>query len=96
MTDSIKKLCQRLGHNFECIELAELALTHRSKGKLNNERLEFLGDAILSFVIAEELFQRFPRNPNFFENNLEQKTGQGVLRRLVFEKPQSLEISEPR
>lgn len=35
------------------------ALTHRSAGKLNNERLEFLGDSILSFVISTELYQRF-------------------------------------
>lgn len=36
------------------------ALTHRSVGQHNNERLEFLGDAILGMVIADELFHRFP------------------------------------
>jgi ribonuclease-3 len=40
--------------------LIEQALTHRSAGPVNNERLEFLGDALLGFVIAEVLLQRFP------------------------------------
>jgi ribonuclease-3 len=40
--------------------LAETALTHRSAGSSNNERLEFLGDAILGFVIADYLYANFP------------------------------------
>ena len=36
------------------------ALTHRSAGKQNNERLEFLGDAVLGLVIAKLLFEKFP------------------------------------
>lgn len=48
---------------FEFIDHALLvqALTHRSAGGRNNERLEFLGDAVLGSVIAIELFQRFPK-----------------------------------
>lgn len=42
------------------LALIEQALTHRSAGPINNERLEFLGDALLGFVIAEVLLQRFP------------------------------------
>jgi ribonuclease-3 len=42
------------------LALIEQALTHRSAGPVNNERLEFLGDALLGFVIAEALLQRFP------------------------------------
>jgi ribonuclease-3 len=42
------------------LERFEQALTHRSAGACNNERLEFLGDALLGFVIAEALWQRFP------------------------------------
>lgn len=40
--------------------LFEQALTHRSAGQCNNERMEFLGDALLGFVIAEALWERFP------------------------------------
>lgn len=49
-----------LGHSFDHVELLTTALTHRSVGQNNNERLEYLGDAILGFVIAEALYQRFP------------------------------------
>mgnify|MGYP000002572737 FL=1 len=38
-----------------------MALTHRSFNAQHNERLEFLGDSILSFVVAQELYQRFPK-----------------------------------
>ena len=55
-----KRLLNRLGHNFSNPDLLELALTHRSCGSKNNERLEFLGDAILGAVVAENLFRRFP------------------------------------
>lgn len=46
---------------FKQPKLLEQALTHRSANAKNNERLEYLGDAILSFVIAEDLFHRFPQ-----------------------------------
>jgi len=54
------ELARKLGTPCKNPELFELALTHRSCGKRNNERLEFLGDAILSFVIADDLYNRFP------------------------------------
>lgn len=38
------------------------ALTHRSAGAVNNERLEFLGDALINLVVAEMLFERFPKS----------------------------------
>lgn len=52
-------LCRNLGYNFRDPGLLEMALTHRSVGSHNNERLEFLGDAVLSFVISAELYRRF-------------------------------------
>ena len=53
-------LHDRLGYRFHEPELLKQALTHRSVGSANNERLEFLGDAILGLVIAEALYRRFP------------------------------------
>ena len=46
----------QLGYKFKNLDLLEQALTHRSASKKNNERLEFLGDALLSFVVAQKLF----------------------------------------
>ncbi len=59
--ESIKyqRLQQRLGYEFRDSRLLQQALTHRSHGAHNNERLEFLGDSILNFLIGEALFQRF-------------------------------------
>lgn len=51
---------QRLSYRFSAPQLLESALTHRSAGSDNNERLEFLGDAVLNFVVASELYERFP------------------------------------
>lgn len=48
---------ERLGYQFQNPGLLERALTHRSASKRNNERLEFLGDALLNFVIAQRLFE---------------------------------------
>lgn len=60
--DLIKsQLERRLGHQFKDKSLMELALTHRSCGHSNNERLEFLGDSLLGVYIAEALFIRFPQ-----------------------------------
>lgn len=47
-------------HSFRNPDLATLALTHRSAGKPNNERLEFLGDALLGATVAELLFEAHP------------------------------------
>lgn len=52
----------KLRYRFRDPSLAQLALTHRSMGKPNNERLEFLGDALLGAVIAEQLFEAHPKS----------------------------------
>lgn len=57
---TLDRLLDRLGLRFRNRTLVEEALTHRSAGSRNNERLEFLGDGVLNFVIAAELFQRYP------------------------------------
>lgn len=53
-------IARQLGHTFSDQKLLRTALTHRSFGSPNNERLEFLGDGILDCVIAAVLFHRFP------------------------------------
>lgn len=53
------RLQKRLGYQFRDPELLTLALTHRSHGNQNNERLEFLGDSIVNMVIAEHLYRHF-------------------------------------
>ena len=50
-----------LGHAFRDPALLEEALTHRSHGHRHNERLEFLGDAILNHAVAEALFRALPK-----------------------------------
>lgn len=54
------RLQRALGYHFKDDAILEQALTHRSVGKRNNERLEFLGDSIVNHVIAQALYQRFP------------------------------------
>lgn len=61
---------RRLGYRFAADDLLDLALTHRSASVRNNERLEFLGDAVLGAVIAKALFHRLP------------DAGEGVMSRM--------------
>ncbi len=61
MNSPIDKLERKIGYQFNDADLIHLALTHRSAAGKHNERLEFLGDSILSFVIADDLFHRFPK-----------------------------------
>ena len=61
MAIDLDKLQQLLNHKFSDPDLVRLALTHRSANKLNNERLEFLGDSLLGYIVAEILFEIFPQ-----------------------------------
>jgi ribonuclease III len=54
-------LAARLGHAFGDAALLRQALTHRSYGTPHNERLEFVGDAVLNCVVARALYERFPQ-----------------------------------
>ncbi|MGP1717433.1 MAG: ribonuclease III [Methylophilus sp.] len=53
----------RIGYSFTQPVLLQQALTHRSFSANNNERLEFLGDSVLNFIIAHQLFNLFPDLP---------------------------------
>lgn len=59
-TQRLERCSDKIGHRFQKVELLQEALTHRSAGSGHNERLEFLGDAVLNLFIAGELFDRFP------------------------------------
>ena len=61
MRQDPQRLCGQLGHAFADPQLLDDALTHRSAQARHNERLEFLGDAVLGFLVAEALWRRFPQ-----------------------------------
>lgn len=63
MRRDLSELERFLGYSFSDNSLLRNALTHRSVSSENNERLEFLGDSVLNFVIAAELFQNYSRAP---------------------------------
>ncbi len=56
----LDQLQERLDYRFRDLNLLENALTHRSADGPHNERMEFLGDAVLNFVIAHEVYKRRP------------------------------------
>ncbi len=59
----LERCQQRLGHQFRDLQLLESALTHASGADhrlSSNERLEFLGDAVLGSVVCEQLYRQFP------------------------------------
>lgn len=58
--EPLSVLTQRIGYTFKNTAYLQTALTHRSAQSDNNERMEFLGDAILTYLISFELYQRFP------------------------------------
>lgn len=60
---ALADLQAKLAYTFQNNELLTLALTHRSAEKQHNQRLEFLGDAVLGFVVAESLYQLYPDAP---------------------------------
>ena len=60
MSRELTSLQDQLGYQFKDTTLLKTALTHRSAASRNNERMEFLGDAVLGYLISSELYQRFP------------------------------------
>lgn len=59
----LTKLSEKIGYSFQDINGLQKALTHRSVGARNNERLEFLGDSLVNFIIADVLFHQFTQLP---------------------------------
>ncbi|MDG1165158.1 MAG: ribonuclease III [Porticoccaceae bacterium] len=61
MASNVRLLQERLQYQFSDKELLSLALSHRSCGSRNNERLEFLGDSILGVTVTDFLYHQFPQ-----------------------------------
>ncbi|MDA9599045.1 ribonuclease III [bacterium] len=61
MASNVRLLQERLQYQFSDKELLSLALSHRSCGSRNNERLEFLGDSILGITVTDFLYHQFPQ-----------------------------------
>jgi hypothetical protein len=88
---ALEALEQAIGHRFGNPELLRLALTHRSFSARNNERLEFLGDSVLNCIIADELFHRFPEQP---EGDLSRVRAVMVRQQKLFELADAIGVGE--
>jgi ribonuclease-3 len=88
---SIDSLAKSLGYQFKTSALLTQALTHRSFSGNNNERLEFLGDSVLNFIIAHQLYLRFPKLP---EGDLSRLRAQLVKESTLSEIAFSLNIGD--
>ena len=77
----LSKLCKDyLEYEFNDLSLLNLALTHRSCGSKNNERLEFLGDSLLNYIISALIFDKFP---NLSEGELTRIRSELVSRKIL-------------
>lgn len=82
---------RQIGHDFARPELLRTALTHRSYGSPNNERLEFLGDGILDCVVADLLYRQFPDLP---EGDLSRMRANLVRQETLHQLAQTLNVGE--
>lgn len=90
-TLDLKALEQRLGYTFATPELLQQAVTHRSHGAVHNERLEFLGDAVLNCTIAQLLFHKYMR---FDEGDLSRLRASLVKQSSLAEIAERIALSE--
>ena len=87
----VEALERSLGHRFGNSNLPRQALTHRSYGQPNNERLEFLGDSVLNCAIAALLFERFPAED---EGDLSRLRAFLVKQQALYRVAQRLELGQ--
>ena len=88
---SLDSLISHIDYPFKNPALLTQALTHRSFSGNNNERLEFLGDGVLNFIVAHQLYQRFPKLP---EGDLSRLRAQLVKESTLAEIAFSLNIGD--
>ncbi|WP_444994658.1 ribonuclease III [Aliikangiella sp. IMCC44359] len=89
ITPNLKFLQEKLQYSFKEIKSLETALTHRSASSRHNERLEYLGDAILGSVIAYQLYEQFPQAN---EGQLSRLRSFLVKEKALFELAQELDL----
>lgn len=87
----LQRLSQQLGYDFKDPVLLSMALRHRSSGSPHNERLEFLGDSVLGFVISDALYARLPEAT---EGDLSRLRASLVKGEVLAELAQTLKISD--
>lgn len=87
----LQRLQKILGYDFQQLDALRQALTHRSAGARNNERLEFLGDAILGFEVAEILYRKHPAAT---EGQLSRARSQLVKRETLAAVARQLELGD--
>ena len=87
----LERLIKYLGYQFKNAAVLTQALTHRSFSANNNERLEFLGDSVLNFIIAHQLYNRFNKLP---EGDLSRLRAALVKESTLSEIASSLNIGE--
>ena len=91
MNSSLQALSKLIEYEFSELSLLERALTHRSKNKKNYERLEFLGDSILSFVVSDWLYRSFN---NLGEGKLSRMRASVVCKESLAEVARGLNLSD--
>lgn len=88
---NLKTLQKNLNYQFNDIQILKKALTHRSASAKHNERLEYLGDAILGSIIAHQLFSQFS---NADEGQLSRLRSVLVKEKALFEIAQSINLGD--
>lgn len=91
ISGSLKRLQSKLSYQFNDTNKLEIALTHRSASSNHNERLEYLGDAILGSIVAHQLYCQFP---DANEGQLSRLRSFLVKEKALFELAQSLELGD--
>lgn len=87
----LERLQGRIGYHFNHPSILHQALTHRSHSTPHNERLEFLGDSVLNFIVAAEVFARFP---NLKEGELSRLRSSLVREQSLFEHADAIHLGE--
>ena len=87
----LEAFVRKIGYTFRQAELLREALTHRSHGTPNNERLEFIGDSVLNCATAIALFNRFPRLP---EGDLSRLRANLVNKNVLFDLAEPLGMGD--